>query len=331
VRLPSIVAALALSGCLGPNYGVPLEELARQVRLPPEARGRHLRVVQQTGGEDPPPARGAHPSGYRGAAVIVVPTPPPRPVGFNPGRVFEGDDAGAAVAVVAVAATVGAFVALGVLSAVEAERYDGWADVRPGHGVYLQSRSGPWYWVPLSALRPEDVPFLRAAFLRDDEGPFERTGRAPLTRPGFAYGLDLGASGVVGFGEDGAPWRPASRIRVGGFPLQWLGLYGTVAFVFASDRGTLLNVRYGAEVQALPLAWGPLHVGLYGEVADNHRLYFPEDRFLERHGVLAGGGPMMELEVTTHLAVTLRGGLGGVETRGAWVPVGSVQVGATVY
>jgi hypothetical protein len=46
---------------------------------------------------------------------------------------------------------------------------------------------------------------------------------------------------------------------------------------------------------------------------------------------LAGGGLVVELEVSTHVAVSLRGSVDAVLDRASWLVASTAMVGATVY
>lgn len=286
-----------------------------------------------------PPVRARAPE----RPVVRASAPPPRePVRATaapgddeaPRERSSGREAGAAAGaviglavVVATVATAG-FVAL---AATDASRYDGWLHLHEDAPVYLRWRDDQWYALSLDELTPEIAEQALEARVLAREAVRRPLGRAPLAREGFAYGLDVGATGVTRSRAEPEPLGPAARLRVGGFPIHELGLYGTLALAVGAEGGTLLNARYGVEVQALPLGVGPLHVGLYAQLADNHRMQDGVDGLRSTHGLLYGGGLLLELDVTTHFAFTLRGGASGVhEPDGAFV-LGELSIGATVY
>ncbi len=276
--------------------------------------------------------------------VVRAAAPPPRePVRATaaPGddgerlreRSSESDGAVAAGAVVGVAVVVATVATAGLvaLAATEASRYDGWLHLHEDAPVYLRWRDDQWYAYSLSELTPEIADQALEARVLAREAVRRPLGRAPLAREGFAYGLDVGATGVTRSGSDPDVLGPAARLRVGGFPIHELGLYGTLAFAVGAEGGTLFNARYGIEVQALPLGVGPLHVGLYAQLADNHRMQDGVDGLRSTHGLLYGGGLLLELDVTTHFAFVLRGGASAVHEPDGDFVLGELSLGATVY
>ncbi len=352
--IASAAAVLVLSGCLGNTYRIDAAELARLAAAPPVGRGNEVRVVQLNNGDEPGrpvqtlapkrPAVEATRVALTGAQVAVDTARIHQAVTSGGSSRDDGpdidldlDDAGdsgaAAAVILIVAAAVVALATAGlvVLASVDASRFDGWARLDPDAPLYLLGADGQWYLVPLSELRPEHAAMATEARVLDDSIA-EELGRAPLDRPGFAYGMDFGGSGVTRQGAPPDPMWPSVRVRIGAFPIQELGLYGSLAFTFASDSGVLLNARYAFEAQAFPFAFEPVHFGLYGQVGDNHRLWERAGVGIEQtHSLLWGGGLLLELDVTTHLGVSLRGGLNAVHEGSDIHLLGEVALGATVY
>src|SRR5882672_7827764 len=71
MRVLAVVLAgsLIASGCAVNSYKIPPDELARLARVPPEARGAHVRVVQEIVASDVPAA----PPVTRETQVVIVP------------------------------------------------------------------------------------------------------------------------------------------------------------------------------------------------------------------------------------------------------------------
>ena len=72
------------------------------------------------------------------------------------------------------------------------------------------------------------------------------------------YGTSRSAYGDVDFG-------PSFTVQGGYFPDQHIGILATISLGWRDNRvgGTLFDSSYLAELQALPLVVGPLHVGGY--------------------------------------------------------------------
>jgi hypothetical protein len=178
------------------------------------------------------------------------------------------------------------------------------------HPIHMWMADGQWTWVPLAQLDPETAAFARKAFVREEEGPWTRLRRAPLDRVGFTYSLLLGSSEVIAY--DG--FRRAgfmSHIQFGYFPVQQIGFGLDIGLGWRTDRDftDIFQSRYALELQALPLAAGKLHAGVYGEIGlAYHFEDFPDGYGDDRRKFLLGGGGLVQLELTTRLALTVRGG-----------------------
>jgi hypothetical protein len=203
----------------------------------------------------------------------------------------------AATAVVAGAAVVG-------LAATEGARYDGWVSLDGKHPVHL--RQGKDYRsTTLANLTAADVAWAQEAAIVPDEGPMLRLGRAPLSRRGFVYQCDLGA-GMLNDPGAPAPWGFVPNLLLGGFPIQQFGILADVALgVGEGEQGTVFNGRYGVELQGFPLAYRRAHFGLYAQVGYAHSLG-GEGSW---GGLAYGGGGLFQVDITTRLALALRGGV----------------------
>jgi hypothetical protein len=146
--------------------------------------------------------------------------------------------------------------------------------------------------------------------VREEEGPWNRLGRAPLDRVGFTYSLLLGTGEVPAFDDVKRPGF-LSHIQLGFFPLQQLGLLLDIGLGWRTDRdySDVFHSRYSFEVQGLPLDLGRIHLGVYGQVGTAYRFEdFPDGTGTDRATYLLGGGLLAQLELTTRLAITVRGG-----------------------
>ncbi len=241
----------------------------------------------------------------------------------------DRDSARATVAVIVVTA-----VAVGVALAVsEGARYDGAVAVHPHHPVHVLSADAD-RTIALDELRLGDVRPDDTVVLSGHEGAgLWLRGRAPLDRVGFTYALGAGYQGLQL--RKGAPVSGSNvEMNLGAFVSPWLGVVGRAQFIDgAMSGGDFIGLRTGAEVQAIPVALGRLHLGAYAGTgyewakASGGGLPFTDD---SRLTVQAGG--LLELEWTTRLAMYIRYGvssaLAGAD-QGAWLT--GLSLGMSVY
>jgi len=313
----SFLAALAISlvvtGCLGHTYSIRPDELQRIASLPANEHGGAVRATQRFATSSHPP-EGAPQIVVVGAAPLPVPLHPLGPVGPR-GHVSGGgrgggghqtssasldaDDA-AILVVLAVLASVG-------LAVSEGARYDGWLATDPNTPLYLRMPEG-WRQLPLGYLDEATAQRARYGVLVD-QGGFQRLGRAPLDRVGMNYSVDLGAGRLDWLGR-GDSWGSSNRISFGGFFVPWLGLLGTVGLAWANDGADTIFVgRYGGELQVFPLGVGRVHFGAYAGVGYQRvkRDVNLDATYIRSTPYYSFGG-LFQLELTTRLALTLRGG-----------------------
>ena len=334
------------TGCLSDSYRIPDSELQRLSSLPPEQRGSYIRVVQRTSfssevAADPAPAAPAPDRGpgvFFVGAVIDVPLgggpgprfaggpPPPRPApvlrgtpgpaparaplpvgaprGGLPGKVSGDKDTVVLLAVAAVGLTIGSI-------ATEGARFDGVAAAHPAHPLHLVYPDGGQRVTTLWELTPEDTQNVSEAVLSQKEGPIVEGERAPLDRHGFAWRLEGGyMQATLPTGE--RTGGGGMNLGLGYFPLHWMGFLLHAEFAGGTlDGRDVLDTRVGLEVNAFPLAVGRLHLGGYGQVghgwleADAPVAGYPA---LTRDGWSAGVGGLLELALTTRLALVGRVG-----------------------
>ena len=245
--------------------------------------------------------------------------------GVGGGKVDK--DSLAVLAIAGVAFTVG-------MIATEGMRYDGWTRVHPAQPVHLIYQDGNQRAVPLYLLSPADLQGVSEAVISENDGRIDRLARAPLDRKGFAWRFEGGAVGGI------LPDRSTSLgwgfgMSAGYFPTQTFGFLLNLTLAGGTKGATdYINVRYGLEANFMPIALGRLHLGLFGSVAGQSGAVSsdttPRTNFA---GWIVGGGAQAELDLTTRLALTLRGGV-YQEVRGTGSsapPVMMLTAGFTVY
>jgi len=304
MRTTALALALvfATTGCLSRSHVIPKNELMRLAQLPPEERGRQVRVVQGFQSEDNPPA-----ADNGGSVGVVVVSEPGR--GPGPGPASGGHDSAKAKSDRAYVYLILA-AALGITLAVtEGARYDGWVELHPQYPIHLRGPYGEYTWMPLSQLDPQTAAWASKAIVRPGEGPWRELGRAPLNRRGLTYAMTLGYAkmpSVLGNEEQGV----LGHITFGFFPEQTVGLGFDIGLGWATndDGNTIVDSRYTLEVDFLPLTAGKLHAGGYGQGGVAGRF---EDgpSSVARRGMIYGGGVMGQIELTARLALTMRAGV----------------------
>jgi hypothetical protein len=332
----AVILAAALGGCASQSHRIPREDLMVLAQTDPSARGAKVRVIQGLGNElDPPPA----PRASGGVDVVVVApiwvdgTPhhhghvhggggggggPTSPGGGSQLAKAKKEDAKALLVVAAVVA--------GALALTEGLRYDGWVRLHPMHPVHLYGPYGEYTWMPLAQVTPDVAAWADVAIVREGEGPWEPLGRAPLDRVGFTYSLLLGGGQFALLGTDPEAGFQ-SHLQVGFFPLQVFGVQLDLAYGWAEDDfgNQLFDGRGGVELDLLPLRAGRLHGGVFGVLGVSSR--FDDGlQFDDQDGYLGGGG-ILQLELTTRLALTARGGLTAVHDE----HLSELTVGVSIY
>ncbi|MBM4342643.1 MAG: hypothetical protein FJ100_04620 [Deltaproteobacteria bacterium] len=232
------------------------------------------------------------------------------------------------------AAIITAAIVMGAVMAVsEGARYDGTVAVHPHHPVHLLGSSGDRI-VALDELQLGELRDDEAVILEGSEGAgMWLRGRGPLNRPGFTYSMGGGYAGLQ-LRQGALVSGGSAELGLGAFLSDWLGLLWRTQFIDGvQSGGDFIGIRSGAEVQAIPLALGRLHLGGYGSMgyefakAGGGALPFTDDNRLS-----FGGGAVVEFEWTTRLAVYFRYGLQtalvGGDT-GTWMTGGAL--GLNIY
>ena len=341
------------TGCAANSYKIPATELQRLSALPPEARGQRVLVSQQISATDVEAAEtvgpdtqiiiaphihvdascsvgGTYPATYprsyptrcggygggitgggggRGGAKVTGGGGGGKGGGSKLGT-GAGDGKGAAIAMVILAAT-----ALVVVAGIEGSRFGGWVELHPMHPVHLIGRDGSQAVIPLAWLDAEAVAWADQAIVRSTEGPWRELERKPLTR-GLTYAM-YGGSGSSSSATGEVAFGPSFLIQAGFFPTQEIGLLANLSFAWRDNQfgGTLLDARYGVELQALPLAAGKLHAGFYLGAGRAHRLEDVPGTTVGNNDTGAfSAGALLQLDIHTRLALTAR--LGAVSAHG---------------
>ncbi|MGN6111246.1 MAG: hypothetical protein ACTHU0_39475 [Kofleriaceae bacterium] len=312
-----LAASLLATGCATNSYRIPTTDLQQLANTPPEVRGAKVRVIQDISASDAPPAQRIDGD----TEVVSVPnihfsagirTGPVRGGGGGHGGGGKGlqlggsgsDGKGAAIVFLALAA-----VALVAIAGVEGSRFDGWAALHPMHPVHLFGRHGEYTVVPLAWITPEAAAWAEKAVVRSNEGPWRPLERHPLHRTGATYSMYAGTGSLRSyFGDLGM--GTAFTVQAGYFPNQHVGILGSVFLGWRDNRfgDVLFESRYTLELQAMPLALGPLHAGFY---VGGGAAYRYEDSVISGSAgssALTAGG-QLQLDINTRIALTARFGV----------------------
>jgi hypothetical protein len=206
------------------------------------------------------------------------------------------------VAIIMVAVAV---LAAAGLAVTEGVRYDGAVRMLAGQPVHLKDAAGDERVVALGDLVPADAAQSVSAEVMDDEGwGLLRIERRPLDRQGFAFKVDVGSLqslcacySAAGFG---------SNIQFGYFPHRRLGLLANLSLGGGSDAlgKTFQRHSISGEAQWFPLDLWRLHLGTF---AHGGVQLAKETDVPSRNGPAFGAGLILEIALTTRLALMARG------------------------
>jgi hypothetical protein len=321
--LVAAITLVAFTGCLSTTHVIPNRDLMALAQTPPQQRGDNVRVIQGWAGTENPPEQ----TPVSSTTIIVVDGGGHYHGGgggntFGPGRPSaqsKKDDAKVWIILAAIAVVTLAF--------TEGLRYDGWVRLHPMHPIHLYGWNGEYMWVPLAQLTPQHAAWARKAFVRPSEGPWLQLGRAPLNRVGGTYSLLLGGGEISSY--DGAERAGfLSHIQFGGFFTPGLGLMLDIGLGWRNDgeRADVFDSRWALELQAFPVRAGRLHLGFFVDGGLAARF---EDvpQGADRLSWLLGGGALVQVELTTRLAITARAGLVGLHEELA----SEFAVGLSIY
>jgi hypothetical protein len=233
------------------------------------------------------------------------------------------DDLVALLIVVAVLATVG-------MVATEGTRYDGSVAMYPWQLVHLKNAQGQEREVPLAQLSLSDAQSATKAVVMDDEGwGLMRLGRRPLDRKGFAFKLDLGGSHAWNWGGEGNGF--GMNLQLGYFPHHIVGILGSWSFLHGSDfnGNTVSRNTLAIEAQVFPVSVWRLHLGAFGHAG----VAFVNDAGGSRNGNSFGGGLILELALTSRLALTFRAdnSIAQVGSEAGWAVDSTFTGGVAIY
>lgn len=260
-----------------------------------------------------------------GRAPRAAPAPSGTGAGSKLGKGGGGkDDLAIFLIVIAVVATVG-------MVATEGARYDGTVAMYPWQGVHLKSEGGQEREVPLAQLTAADAASAREAVVMDDEGwGFMRLGRRPLDRKGFAFKLNVGGfhSPSSALDADSA----AFGLQLGYFPHAMVGILGSWSIAGGADAASKSFYRnsLALEAQVFPVSLWRLHLGAFGHAG----MQYADDALGgTRDGQAFGGGVMLELALTTRLALSFRADYTSAKigADGAWQAGELFTAGLSIY
>ena len=306
------------AGCVSQTYRIPQAELMRLASTPPADRGQQVRVIQELGNADaPPPVAPVNdqttiilvPDVQIGGSVATNTAPAPPRGGGGVGNLHGGGGSADSAKAEAIAYVVIAAAALVVLAATEGSRYDGWVQLHPMMPVHMWGPGG--YIVrPLAQIDPETAAWATRAVVRPADGPWRSIGRAPLDRTGWTYTMLGGATSVVS-GDGSNKTGAGTHIQIGNFLRHQIGVLVDFGFAWRPNAlaQTVFAARFGVELDVLPIDLGPVHGGLFGGAGFVRR---QEDGFIGVDNATARGevGALLQLELTTRLALTGRMGIG---------------------
>ena len=261
------------------------------------------------------------PSGGGGGAVSGV------HLGGGGGGGGGGNGDAVLVVVIVVIAVV---VAIGLVSS-EGVRFDGYVAMSPDQPLHLRDASGEQTTISVGELSSGWVDDTVEAKVMDDEGfGILRLDRAPLDRRGGTFKLD---SGTIAFDVAGVPAvGPAMNVQAGYFFTRQVGLLANLGLGGVGvPQGLVPRHALGLELQAFPLALGPLHLGLFGNggMALTKVLAGSTPTYIS--GPSIGGGALAELDLTSRMALTLRAGANLAKLDQVWTPAGLLTAGVAVY
>ena len=234
--------------------------------------------------------------------------------------------------VIAIIIVAVAVLAAAGLAVTEGLRYDGAVRMFAGQPVHLTDASGAKRDVALADLVPADAAQSVSAEVMDDEGwGMDFLDRRPLDRKGFAFKVDVGSLqslcacySAAGFG---------SNIQFGYFPHHRVGLLANLSLGVGSDRLDHTFQRHSivGEVQWFPLDLWHFHLGAFGHAGVQYAKDLAPGW---RTGPALGGGLILEISLTTRLALMARGDWTTARTAPdgtSWADSAQVTGGLAIY
>jgi hypothetical protein len=170
----------------------------------------------------------------------------------------------------------------------------------------------------------------------DDEGyGLRRLDDAPLDRTGGVFRFELGA-GSFNVGQLRASGF-SSHVGVGYFPTSRFGVLFDLGLGLGSpdpsccvgpiSSGSISRHTLSLELQALPLSLGPLHLGAFASGG----AVLAGMSGAREWGPTGSAGALLELELTSHMALALRGAASTANLDSGWSSAGTVTGGLAIY
>ena len=226
--------------------------------------------------------------------------------------------------VIAVVLAVVAVVAGVSLVASEGMRFDGYAELAPEQTIHIKSKHGIETGVALGALTPYDAEMAEEATVKDDEDFGLGIGnRASLDWRGPAFKVELGSSDFnLGLQQIGGM---ASQIQLGGFFTRSAGLMLDIGLSGGSLCCSSLFQRHSLalEAQVFPWSAGPLWIGAFAKGG----AAISSDSVTTQTGPIFGGGALIEIALTTRLALSFRAGANAAHFDDGWSTAGTLTAG----
>ncbi len=240
-----------------------------------------------------------------------------------------GGGGGEALVVIAVVLAVVAVVAGVSLVASEGMRFDGYAELAPEQTIHLKSESLRGNRdVALADLTSYDAQMAVEATVKDDEDFGLGIGdRAPLDRRGLAFKVEMGSSDFnLGLQQIAGM---ASQIQVGGFFTRSVGLMLDIGLSGGSLCCSSLFQRHSLalEAQVFPWSVGPLWLGAFAKGG----AAISNDSVTTQTGPIFGGGALVEIALTTRLALSFRAGANAAHFDDGWSTAGTLTGGISIY
>ena len=240
-----------------------------------------------------------------------------------------GGGGGEALVVIAVVLAVVAVVAGVSLVASEGMRFDGYAELAPEQTIHLKSE----YLrgnrdVALADLTSYDAQMAVEATVKNDEDFGLGIGdRAPLDRRGLAFKVEMGSSDFnLGLQQIAGM---ASQIQLGGFFTRSVGLMLDIGLSGGSLCCSSLFQRHSLalEAQVFPWSVGPLWLGAFAKGG----AAISNDSVTTQTGPIFGGGALVEIALTTRLALSFRAGANAAHFDDGWSTAGTLTAGISIY
>ncbi len=212
----------------------------------------------------------------------------------------KADDAKALFVLAAIVAVTAAF--------TEGARYDGWVRLHPMHPVHLWGPGG-YTVIPLAHIDPQTVAWADKAVIRQSEGPWTSLGRAPFNRTGFNFNV-LGGSATIPSYDSETATGFAGHISFGYYWTHQMGLLLDYGFATRENvaANTIFDSQWSLELDYAPIDAGPFHAGVFGSLGLGTRY---EDGYEggKQSYLMLHGGALVQLSLTTRLALTARFGI----------------------